>query len=544
MQKDVIYIDVEDDITAIIGRVKDSKEKIVALVPPKRIGAIQSAVNLKLVHRAAEQADKRLVIISNNAALMALAGSAGIPVAKNLQSRPEMAEIPALDIDDGDDVIDGESLPELSDKKDEPSDTAPVKDSESTTSAAKDTPVAAAKNALGSAASAVRGKAKIPNFDSFRKKLFIGIAAGVILIGFLVWAIVFAPQAKIIVSARASDAALNTQVKIADAVSTNLKEGTIKSVTKTTKKDIAKPFTATGKKDVGTKATGTVQFYCDSLSSLTRGVTISAGTQLASTNGKTYTVDSSVSLSVGSGGSGSAGITATANGESYNGTTGTMTGSDLPRCVSATVKSSTSGGTDKTATVVQKSDVDAVSGELASQSDADSAKKELASQLGDGYILLDASFKTDTSGVKASPAIGAEAPDGKGNLSGSVNFSVVAVQKSEVGKFLDAYFAQQIDGKPNQKVYGNGINGVGFTNVTPTEGGYKAVISTNGKIGPKIEESALKEYAKGKRFGEIQDHVKQINGVENVDVKLSPFWVTSTPNDVKKIQVEFRVDGK
>ena len=438
MQKDVIYIDVEDDITAIIGRVKDSKEKIVALVPPKRIGAIQSAVNLKLVHRAAEQADKRLVIISNNAALMALAGSAGIPVAKNLQSRPEMAEIPALDIDDGDDVIDGESLPELSDKKDESSDTAPVKDSESTTSAAKDTPVAAAKNALGSAASAVRGKAKIPNFDSFRKKLFIGIAAGVILIGFLVWAIVFAPQAKIIVSARASDAALNTQVKIADAVSTNLKEGTIKSVTKTTKKDIAKPFTATGKKDVGTKATGTVQFYCDSLSSLTRGVTISAGTQLASTNGKTYTVDSSVSLSVGSGGSGSAGITATANGESFNGTTGTMTGSDLPRCVSATVKSSTSGGTDKTATVVQKSDVDAVSGELASQSDVDSAKKELASQLGDGYILLDASFKTDTSGVKASPAIGAEAPDGKGNLSGSVNFSVVAVQKSEIGKFLDA----------------------------------------------------------------------------------------------------------
>ena len=142
-----------------------------------------------------------------------------------------MAEIPALDIDDGDDVIDGESLPELSDKKDEPSDTAPVKDSESTTSAAKNTPVAAAKNALGSAASAVRGKAKIPNFDSFRKKLFIGIAAGVILIGFLVWAIVFAPQGKIIVSARASDAALNTQVKIADAVSTNLKEGTIKSVT-------------------------------------------------------------------------------------------------------------------------------------------------------------------------------------------------------------------------------------------------------------------------------------------------------------------------
>ena len=56
MNKDVIYIDVEDDITAIIGKVKTAKEKIVALVPPKRVGVLQSAVNLRLLGRAAEQA--------------------------------------------------------------------------------------------------------------------------------------------------------------------------------------------------------------------------------------------------------------------------------------------------------------------------------------------------------------------------------------------------------------------------------------------------------------------------------------------------------
>ena len=76
MQKDVIYIDVEDDITAIIGKVKASKEKIIALVPPKRIGVLQSAVNLRLLSRAAEQNDKRLVLITSNQALMALAAAA------------------------------------------------------------------------------------------------------------------------------------------------------------------------------------------------------------------------------------------------------------------------------------------------------------------------------------------------------------------------------------------------------------------------------------------------------------------------------------
>ena len=70
MQKDVIYIDVEDDVTSIIGKIKAANSNIVALVPPKRIGAIQSAVNLKLVHRAAERVDKKLVIITNNNALL------------------------------------------------------------------------------------------------------------------------------------------------------------------------------------------------------------------------------------------------------------------------------------------------------------------------------------------------------------------------------------------------------------------------------------------------------------------------------------------
>lgn len=66
MNKDVIYIDVEDDITAIIGKVKDSSEKIVALVPPKRIGVLQSAVNLRLISRAASQNGKHLAIFAHH----------------------------------------------------------------------------------------------------------------------------------------------------------------------------------------------------------------------------------------------------------------------------------------------------------------------------------------------------------------------------------------------------------------------------------------------------------------------------------------------
>lgn len=548
MQKDVIYIDTEDDITAIIGKVKASDEHIVALVPPKRIGAIQSAVNLKLVHRAAEQADKRLVLISNNAALMALAGSAGIPVAKNLQSKPELAEIPVLDVDDDNDIIDGGALAEApvgavtedeaeqAVEADEAAAVTPASEAKKTTPTSR---AVAATSALGAAALSARDKVKIPNFDKFRKKLFLILGALVLLIGFLVWALIFAPSARIIITARTSDSALNTQANLSDSATTDLKAGTIKSVTKTSQKQISQSFNATGQKDVGTKSTGTVKFTTNSISALG---TIAAGTTISSASGATYTTDSAVTLGIGNALSGATtGVTATANGTKYNGASGSASGA--PSGVSASFVGATSGGTDKTITVVQQSDVDSVSGNIVSQSDSDAAKKELTAQFGNDYVVLDKSFKSDTSGVKSSPAVGAEASDGKGTLSGAVTFTLVAVPKSELGKFLDAYFAQQVDGKNNQKVYKNGIDTVSFTNVSATDNGYRANITANGKIGPKIDENALKEFAKGKRFGEIQNYVQQINGVDNVDVKFSPFWVSSAPNDINRIKVEFSVNG-
>ena len=547
MQKDVIYIDTEDDITAIIGKVKDAKAKIVALVPPKRIGAIQSAVNLKLVHRAAEQADKRLVIISNNAALMALAGSAGIPVAKNLQSKPELAEIPALEVDEGEDIIDGEAPAESTDTAVE--DVAAAEGAEKTTPSPSK--VKTATSALGAAAVAAKskaGKVKIPNFNAFRKKLFLIIVAAVLLIGGLVWALVFAPRATITITARTSDVALNTQVKLAENATTSLKDGVVKLVTKTSKKDVSVAFTATGSKNVGEKATGTVSFSNGNAGK----VTISAGTKLTSTSGMVFTVDSDVNVPAGTvscptifsctgtPGKSSGSVTAAAGGANYNGATGAVSGA--PDNVTANFSGSTSGGTDKTVAVVQQSDIDEIADKVISSSDTDTAKKALASQLGSDYVVLDSTFKADKGEVKPSPAVDAEAADGKGTLAGSVTFSIVAVAKSDLSTFLKAYFNQSIDGKTNQKVYDDGAKAVSFTNVNATDGGYTANITTNGKIGPKIDEDALKEFAKGKKSGEVQDYARNINGVEDVKVELAPFWVTGVPGDTKKISVEFKVN--
>lgn len=541
MQKDVIYIDVEDDITAIIGKVKDSKEKIVVLVPPKRIGAIQSAVNLKLVHRAADQANKRLVLISNNQALMALAGSAGIPVAKNLQSKPEMAEVPALEVDGDDDIIDGGDLPVGEHAKQ--ADKMEVTELGAVAVAAdevEDDSVApkAAAAATATAKKKTSSKTKIPNFDIFRRKLFLILAAGLLFVGFLIWAIFFAPTARIVVLANTSDSALNSRVDLSPTVESSLKAGTIKSEVKTLTRDVSVPFTATGEKDIGERATGTVRMSINDIPSL--GTTVPAGTVLTSSGGKTYTTNSSVTFTMSNWTGANTAITATASGSSFNGATGSMSGA--PSGVAVRLTDATTGGTDKVAKVVTQSDVDTATPEIAKQANEEEAKAELKKQFGDDYIVIESSFGSDTSEVKPSPAVDAEAADGKAALSGPAKFTLIGVKKSELAKYLDAYFKQQIDGKPDQKVYDNGLSRVNFTNIASGDGKYSATISTNGKLGPQLDEAGLKEYAKGKRFGEIQSHVEAVTGVESADIKFSPFWVSSAPNDEKRITVEFKIN--
>ena len=546
MQKDVIYIDVEDDITSIIGKVKAAEHKIVALVPPKRAGAIQSAVNLKLVLRAAESAGKKLVLITNNAALVALAGSASILVARNLQSRPEMAEVPALEVDDEDDIIDGSRI------------TGKDKDADSTDDAveeviagegedAKSLAPKRSREALGAAA-VMKSKIKVPDFNRFRKKLFLIISGVVLLVGFLVWALIFAPSAKIIITARTTDSALSTKVTLGDSLTTSLKDGSIKTVTKTSKKAVSVPFTATGKKDVGEKATGTVKIVPDpsiiAPKILDGPVVVPAGTKVTSASGSIYLTNQALVFTVANWSttkSGqSVGVTANASGAAYNGATGSASG---PSGYTTTFTTPTSGGTDKTITIVQQSDVDAVADGVSSSSDADVAKQTLAKTFGADYVVLPDSFKQDAAAVKPAPAVGAESTDGKGAIAGEIVYSLTAVPKAELTVFLDAYFAQQIDGMTNQKVYSNGIGSVAFTNLNRGDTTLAANIATNGKYGPKISEQDIKTNAKGKQYGEIQSDIKDTAGVDSVDIKFSPFWVSAAPNDVNKIRVEFKVNG-
>lgn len=568
MNKDVIYIDVEDDITAIIGKIKASKEKIVALVPPRHSTVLQSAVNLRLLERMARGASKQLVVVTNNQALVSLASAAKIPVAKNLQSKPEIADVPALAVDDGDDIIDGSQLPvgehAAMAKTHEPfikpkTNVVPVVDSNELENIDIDgEPVKAAGASAvatkAAPASSKKPKSKIPNFNSFRKKLFLGIGGAVVLVALLIWMYVFAPAATIIVTAKAAPNNISGTVTLGGTQATDFSKGVVSSVTQTIKNDNKVTFDATGSKQIGNKATGNVKFT----NKTTNDVTIAAGTTITSSEGNNYVTGSAAtvpSASLGNcggiacvvpGQSAAVGITAADVGSGYNTTSGdSFSVYGQPGTVTATATTDITGGTSQTVKAVSQSDVDQAKAKLQGTSQ-DAIKKQLQAKFTSDQMVISDSFTAVAGDAVSSPAVGEALPDGttQATLTVSTTYTMTAVPKSAAQAYITAALQAQITNKNSQRIY-EGNEKIAFSNYAAPSDTVAASASINavGYIGPNLQAADIKKQVAGQKTGQVQATMGTIEGVSDVKVNYSYFWVNKVPNDTKKITVEFKISA-
>jgi hypothetical protein len=245
-EKDTIYIDVDDEITSIVEKVKNSPKNIVALVLPKRAVVMQSIVNLKLLRRAANDAEKRVVLITSEASLLPLAGAVGMYVAKNLHSKPEIPPAPEIGHSEDDEVE--------ADLEDVPIDTSRTLGELSGEDVIDETEPdeKPKKNKKSSGL-------KVPNFEKFRLKLFLGLGGFILIVVFWWWAAMIAPKATIVIESDASTVTPTitfTADKNAKQVSVADKIVPAQFVEKVYKAE--QKASATGQKDVSAKASGTV----------------------------------------------------------------------------------------------------------------------------------------------------------------------------------------------------------------------------------------------------------------------------------------------
>ena len=91
----VVYIEIDEEVTAIYDRVKRAKQKDIYLVVPRKAILFQSVVNLRILKSKMEKDQKKLHLITTDRIGIHLAQQAGIPVYHNI----EVEEIKAPDED-------------------------------------------------------------------------------------------------------------------------------------------------------------------------------------------------------------------------------------------------------------------------------------------------------------------------------------------------------------------------------------------------------------------------------------------------------------
>lgn len=551
--KDTVYVDVDDEITAVIDKVEGAKEKVVALVLPKRAAVLQSVVNMRLLKRNSEKAGKNVVLITSEEALLPLAGAVGLHVAKNLQSKPEIPAAPSgLGIKKTNKKAE-EELTETNDEAAEPETTkldyhrsigelaAANADDEGDAIDLEDEDAAEAKSKEPKVKKSKVKGLKVPNFDRFRLLLLGGGTLFILLIVFIVLAIVVLPKATITIKTESLPISANLNLDASDSVKTLDEAGNkIPAQLKTSKQTDTQQVTATGKQNNGTKATGSASLTAQDCSApFSTPADVPAGTGLSS-NGLTYISQDNISFSI-SGASGSCvdysgnaatHIKAQGGGANYNVSSVTFAVSGRTD-VSAT--GSASGGTDNNITVVSQSDIDGAKSKISS-ADSDKFSKDFEKQLADqGSYVLSSTLKLSDPATKASPALGQQATTS--TVVVEITYTVLVVQKSDLTKAITDALNKQID-KGKQKLSDTNVLDKATVTVQNQNSASSVTLNVeeNTTAVPTLDIASIKKQATGQKVGDIKSAISGLPGVKSVDVNLSPFWVSKAPK-VSKITV-------
>jgi hypothetical protein len=559
--KDVVYIDLDDEITSIIDKVENAKEKMVALVLPKRATVMQSIVNMRLLKRAADSAGRSAVLITSDSALSPLAGAAGLHIAKNLTSKPHIppspvpihegpgkplssaeaiAEEPEAEIDEGNAKIDyNHSIGELAAAAEvEEPETIPLDDVE--TGSAEVGGVTASAKAK---AKAFKDKGlKVPNFDKFRLSLGMGIAGLVLFIVFLILALFVLPKATITLKTISLPVSASFNLT-ADGGAKTLDEakGIIPAALQTKDQTATTAVNATGQQNNGDKASGSVTMSAQDCSApFSTPDDVPAGTGL-SHNSLTYITQAKTSFSI-SGAAGSCvnysansptAIKAQTGGSKYNVGSTSFSVSGRPDVAAS---GSASGGTDNTATVLSQSDVDGAKQKITS-ADTDKFTKDWQKQLSDqGLYLITSTLKLSDPALTSSVPVGQPATNA--NVTVKITYTLLTLKNDDLRKAVADQMSKQIDTKKQKLSSDDVLKGL-TVSVTSQEAPTKVTLALREDTTavPIIDVAAVKKTAAGQKTGDIRSALGNLPGVKEVDVKLSPFWVSKTPKNAGKIHV-------
>lgn len=576
MNKEVIYLEPEDDITDILTKLQQADQKLVALVPPKKATMLRSAVNMKLVARVAKECEKVVVVVTADPAIIKMAMGAKIPVAKNLQSRPVVPteeNIKRAEADE--DVIDEESLAENGDfrshKKSKfapkPSnlpEKAPEAKSADTLNLDEESLASdqkQAEKAKSKKKSAQEAASANDFFSKYRKWIVAGCGALILLSVVLVWAFVFAPAVSITVAISSTPNNFSENIRFTtDEDAQNLAENLLYAEKVTLDKTYKTDLTATGEEDRGERAKGrlsvSVNFTPSQVDDDGFALIVPEGTIFTNNvtglnyiatesrskiwddgefpipcdNGAITNRNKSCTFTV------IVTIEAVSAGEEYNVGSSSSWAPMASNGASVSNGSPIAGGTTDIVDVISEDDINkAKDAQLAEHTIE--GREDLFADLGEDLIAIESSFGNEVIEVKTSPERGEEVkPDDKPTAEIKIQYSVYAVKKSTI----EAYIEEKMTIPSDQKIYSYGEPY--YERFTDIEN--EARLKTTVETGPTVTEEEILDRVKGMKIGQVQSILRSITGVSSVNIEASYPWVRTVPEDDSRVTVKLVVEER
>ncbi|HSX33644.1 MAG TPA: hypothetical protein VLF91_04890 [Candidatus Saccharimonadales bacterium] len=559
--KDVIYIDVDDEITSIIDKVQASKSKIVALVLPKRAAVLQSVVNMKLLKRSADEVKKNVVLITADPNLLPLAGNIGLHVSKSLQTKPEVPDVAeaaakddedeidsvADDADDSDAVADTpidktKAVGELASSAalmDDLDDTIELGDEDD--AADGDGPEPGDDAADGKKAKKPKDKAfKIPNFNRFRLVMLLIVPLLIVLLVGGVVAAKVLPKAKVDIKtdSQSIDSSMVLALKTDPGTKLDPVSATVPATQQSEQKTLSQQVPTTGKQNNGTKATGSVAMSAGACSANVPN-DVPAGTALSASSLTFITQANTTFVPVIAHGkctyqsSGSTAVTAQTGGSQYNIGASSFAVSGRSD-VSASSSAAMSGGTDNVVSVVVQADIDSATQKIGTQ-DTASIKTDLQNGLiAKGLYPVVETFNTGAPQTKTSANLGDQADSVTVNE--TISYTMLGVSQSDLQKLVAADVDKKID-TSKQSILDYGLGNAVFGLQNQVADGANVTFQTTVVAGSDLNVAQIKSQIAGKKAGDAEAVIKQYPGVTSVNVSYSPFWVSAIPKSTAKITV-------
>jgi len=575
-QKDTIYIDVDDEITAVIQKVINSKSKLVVLVLPKRATVFHSSVNLKLLKSKTLKANKNLVLVSSDTNLLALAGVVGINVAKNLQDKPS---IPKLNQDKVDTASDDQKTVDDEDEKttDKSDKTEETEDLEATDQS-KSIGEFAALSAVGGEPELedsdviefdndakkpdsnlekvkdkklkIDKKLKVPDFGRFQKILIISVVAVIALVVLYVIGFIELPKAKITI--QSSTSTLSSTIPLTlDSTQTalNSTDTVVPANMQTIQKTVtSNPVNTTGTKQIGIYASGSVTVtnpYSSSPVDIPEGTVFTEGN---SGNSYQTTADSSVAgctaftqvnhnATCTNPPSQPVNVVATSYGTNYNISSAndyTTSNSNFPGSYSGTKM--TGGTQPSTVQIVAQVDLSAATKQIVAPNTT-TIEQQLEQEITTaGFTPLTSTFVATTPAITTSNTLGTQT--NTVTATGAYSYTMYGAHLSDLDTVVSNAVSQSSSfNSSKQSILDTGSAGATYTVENSAATSIKVSMQVSSVIGPKLNIQQLKAESAGQSDAKVISNISSIPGVQTVTIKYSPFWVTAMPHSTKKITI-------